>query len=68
MGRLGGGKNLISVDKLYQMFCIDKDAYYARYEQQVTLSADFKSLIDAMLNPDPLLRPSTADILMHPWI
>lgn len=21
-----------------------------------------------MLNPNPLLRPSTADMLMHPWV
>lgn len=34
----------------------------------MALSDEFKSLIDAMLNPNPLLRPSTADILMHPWI
>lgn len=32
------------------------------------LSDEFKSLIDAMLNPNPLLRPSTADIVMHPWV
>lgn len=32
------------------------------------LSDEFKNLIDAMLNPNPLLRPTPADLLMHPWV
>lgn len=31
MGRLGGGRHLMAVDRLYQSFCVDKESYYARY-------------------------------------
>ena len=34
----------------------------------MALSPDFRSLVDAMLNPNPLLRPTTSDLLMHPWV
>jgi len=66
LGRLNAGQTVLASDKLYQLFCLDKEAYYARYQMQ--LSPEFRALIDAMLNPNPLLRPSASDLLMHPWV
>ena len=65
--RVSNGETVFAVYKLYQLFCLDKDKFYGRY-QSAPLSAEFRGLMDAMLNPNPLLRPSAADMLMHPWV
>lgn len=67
IGKVSNGGAVFAVDKLYQLFCLDKDKFYGRY-QSPPLSPEFRSLIDAMLNPNPLLRPSPSDLLMHPWV
>ena len=67
VGLLPAGQTALACDKLYQLFCLDKAGFYERYGN-MQLSAEFRDLIDAMLNPNPLLRPSTTDLLMHPWV
>jgi serine/threonine protein kinase len=67
LGKLNPGQTVLASDKLYQLFCLDKNSYYGRYAQ-CNLSMEFRSLIDSMLNANPLLRPTHADLLMHPWV
>jgi len=31
VGQLPAGQTALACDKLYQLFCLDKNAYYARY-------------------------------------
>ena len=31
------------------------------------MTNEFKALLDALLNPDPVLRPNIAEIINHPW-
>ena len=49
------------------MFNIDKQMFWNAFAS-IGLSTNIMSLIDAMLHPDPALRPTTADILAHPWM
>ena len=48
-------------------FNVDKSAYYQKYESR-GFSDDFKSLFNVMCCYDPALRPSVADILLHPCL
>ena len=60
------GKTMLECDELYELFCIDKDMFYGRYN--LYLSDSFKRLIDAMLNYDPLLRPSCSECINSTWM
>ena len=55
------------VDPMFKMFVMDKTKYWSRFANS-GFSEELKSLLDAMLNSDPALRPSAADILTHPWM
>ena len=68
LSRLGSDQTVLATDRLYQLFCLDKATFYARFESSMSLSAEFKSLMDAMLNPNPELRTTHAELLMHPWV
>lgn len=48
------------------MLYSNKKRFFARFES--SFSDEFKSLISAMLHPDPRMRPSYQDIMMHPWV
>lgn len=61
------GSTVVQMDKLYELLLKDKERYFGRY-QGITFSDDFISLICAMLHPDPLCRPTYADMVMHPWL
>ena len=65
-GNVPKGHTMIAYDKLYQLFNINKETYYGRYPMD--LSPEFRALIDAMLNPDPLLRPSYAELINSHWM
>ena len=67
LDRIPSGQTTIGADKLYQLFCTNKQTYWGRYGQ-LNLSEEFKSLIDMMLNPAPAQRPSYADLIIHPWL
>ena len=54
-------------DARYQRFNIDKQAYWADFAAH-GLSSELKALLNAMLHPDPALRPTPTDILTHAWM
>ena len=51
--------------KLLEEFIVDKTKYWSRFANS-GFAEELKSVLDAMLNSDPALRPSAADILTHP--
>ena len=51
----------------FYLFNVDKTAYYQKYVNK-GFSAEFMSLFNAMCCYDPAMRPSVADILVHPWL
>ena len=64
--QLSEGQLMIAIDRLYMRFCTEKDRFWASYEE-LSLTNEFKTLLDALLNCDPTLRPSTSEIISHPW-
>ena len=54
-------------DARYHKFNVDKQAYWQGFAAH-GLSSEIKALLDAMLHPDPTLRPTPADILAHAWM
>ena len=66
VGSVPGGQTMIGHDKLYQLFCLNKNGYYGRYPME--LSPEFRELIDARLNPNPLLRPSYSECISSSWM
>ena len=53
----------------FYLFNVDKNAYYQKFSHlDPSLSDEFKSFFNAMCCYDPAMRPSVADILMHPWL
>ena len=53
----------------FYLFNVDKNAYYQRFSSlDPSLSDEFKSFFNAMCCSDPAMRPSVADILVHPWL
>ena len=54
-------------DRGYHKFNTDKQAYWNGFAAH-GLSSEIKALLDAMLHPDPALRPIPADILAHAWM
>ena len=57
---------MIAVDRLYMRFCTEKDKFWGSYAE-LSLTTEFKALLDALLNPNPILRPNIAEIISHPW-
>ena len=53
--------------KLLEEFIVDKTKYWSDLAS-LSFSEELKSLLNAMMNYDPALRPSAADILTHPWM
>ena len=56
-----------SVDPLFRYFIIDKQLYWGSPNYS-HVSDNLRNLLDAMLNVEPMLRPSVADIISHPWM
>jgi len=54
-------------DPFFNAFVKNKTAYWKNFAR-AGISEELKSLLNAMLNYDPDLRPSAADILTHPWM
>ena len=54
-------------DPFFNAFVMNKTAYWKKFAR-AGISEELKSLLNAMLNYDPALRPSAADILTHPWM
>ena len=65
-GSVPSGQTMLGYDKLYQLFNLNKSTYYGRYPMD--LSPEFRELMDAMLNPDPLLRPSYSECISSRWM
>ena len=57
---------MIAVDRLYMRFCTEKEKFWGSYAE-LSLTNEFKALLDSLLNADPLLRPNIAEIIAHPW-
>ena len=63
---LSEGQLMIAIDRLYMRFCTEKEKFWSAYSE-LSLTTEFKALLDALLNADPNLRPSISEIINHPW-
>ena len=54
-------------DPRYRVFCSNKETFWNHFAY-AGLSNELKSLLDAMLHPDPAQRPTGANIYEHPWM
>ena len=57
---------MIAIDRLYMRFCTEEEKFWNAYSE-LSLTTEFKALLDALLNADPFLRPSISEIINHPW-
>ena len=55
------------MNKNYLLFNYDKEKFWRRY-QSFGLSSELKKLLDIMLSPNPLIRPTYCDFIMHLWL
>jgi len=42
--------------------------FWSNYDEECSLSEDFKGFIESMLAFNPISRATMADILGHPWM
>ena len=66
LNRVPSDQTMLECDELYQLFCIDKATFYGRYN--LPFSDSLKKLLDAMLNYDPLLRPTCSECINSSWL
>ena len=61
-------------DPFYRLICANRaDLFWKAHSKNKTgqmayFSEEFRNLVTAMLQFDPALRPSMADVRAHPWV